>query len=306
MAGLSALRGEGLPILNWLSLQRTCVFRSDFPPTHTLLFTSPQRGEPELCALPRGSRWKAETPTLGLSDYPNRLQVPVDILMRQGLLHVRVFLVPITRRPAAPTVQRSCFNCPWVLIAQQLLWMTNQCEWPLRKDPTGEQALCSGMRSQAMLMSISAYYPVRWDGVALTWECLPHVPPLPSFCFYLKHAGKFQWVLKALWAVDLDFNFVGQEGVHQWLWAPKQSYHVYQLLGSLVTSGAEKGKKCVTFPLFVPRIWGRIKSLGSHLPLLFSSILASFLLGGHRIPKLFFVLCSYVCACIWLHFTCAG
>lgn len=41
------------------------------------------------------------------------------------------------------------------------------------------------------LMRISAYYLVR-RGFGLSCEVLPHFPPLPSFCFCLKHPGKFQ------------------------------------------------------------------------------------------------------------------
>lgn len=178
------------------------------------------------------------------------------------------------------------------------MWVATQKRPHCREQPLR----WSEMRSLAVLMSISAHYPV--SGVALTWECVLHFPLLPSFCFYLKHAGKLQWVLKALWAVDLDFNFVGQEGAHQWLRAPKQNYHVYQLLGSLLTSGAERGRKGVTFPLFVPKILGRIKSLGSHLPLLFPSILASSLLclcfPSRRPPAPQAVLC-YVLICMRMH-----
>lgn len=177
-------------------------------------------------------------------------------------------------------------------------------EAPLKSRPSAGLA----WGTLAVLMSISASYLVGWIWPDL--ECLAHFLPLPSFCFYLKLAGKFQWALKALWAAGLDFNFVGQEGAHLTL---NQSHHVHQLLGSLVTSGAEEGKESVTFSLFVLKISRRIKSLGSHLPLPFPIILASFLsfffaflLGGHRLSKLFFVMYSYVCACIWLHFMCAG
>lgn len=137
------------------------------------------------------------------------------------------------------------------------------------------------------------------SGVALTWECVLHFPLLPSFCFYLKHAGKLQWVLKALWAVDLDFNFVGQEGAHQWLRAPKQSYHVYQLLGSLLTSGAERGRKSVTFPLFVPKILGRIKSSGS-ICLSSSHLYLCLCFPSRRPPAPQAVLC-YVLICMRMH-----
>lgn len=148
-------------------------------------------------------------------------------------------------------------------------------------------------------MSISASYLVGWIWPDL--ECLAHFLPLPSFCFYLKLAGKFQWALKALWAAGLDFNFVGQEGAYLTL---NQSHHVHQLLGSLVTSGAEEGKESVTFSLFVLKISRRIKSLGSHLPLPFPIILASFLsffcFPVRRPPALQAVLC-YVLICMRMH-----
>lgn len=143
--------------------------------------------------------------------------------------------------------------------------------------------------------------PTLWDEFGLTWECLAHFLPLPSFCFYLKLAGKFQWALKALWAAGLDFNFVEQEGAHL---TPNQSHHVHQLLGSLVTSGAEEGKESVTFSLFVLKISRRIKSLGSHLLLPFPIILASFLsflcFPVRRPPALQAVLC-YVLICMRMH-----
>lgn len=70
--------------------------------------------------------------------------------------------------------------------------MTNQCEWPLRRGPTGEQALCwSGMRSQAGLMSISAYYHVRWGG-----PDLGVFVPLPS-------PAKLLFLFKACWEIPV-------------------------------------------------------------------------------------------------------
>lgn len=93
---------------------------------------------------------------------------------------------------------------------------------------------------------------------------------------------------------------MGQEGAHL---TPKQSHHVHQLLGSLVTSRAEEGKESVTFSLFVLKI-SRIKSLGSHLPLSFPIILASFLsflcFPVRRPPALQAVLC-YVLICMRMH-----
>lgn len=66
----------------------------------------------------------------------------INVPLGQYVFHVRVSLGPITRRLAAPRVQRSCYYCSCVLIAQWLLGMANHCEWVLRRGTTEEQALC--------------------------------------------------------------------------------------------------------------------------------------------------------------------
>lgn len=183
MAELSLKRGKPVNIELAFYGGNLCIgpwFPQSWVPGH-------REGKAELCALPRDSTWKAKTPTLGLSRHPDRLQVLVDFLVRQGLLHVSVFLGPITARGGQQPLEFRDHGiiAPGSLQPNSSCWMTNQCEWPLRRGPTGEQPLCwSGMRSPAVLMSISAYYSV--SGVALTWECLFHFPPLPKLLFLFK------------------------------------------------------------------------------------------------------------------------